>query len=179
MRHLLNRLLYIGTLKLRLLAVAILCLPVLIAGGLSNKSASASPLPAPTIVATAPAACSSGFFGLESWYHFMPPDELGFRGDPCAIHCFNFFVQNKPNDCGESNSDIPGVILAIVDDLLRVAALAALAFIFAGAFKYVGSRGNSERTASAESTLLNALIGLAISLVAVAVVSFIGNKLGG
>lgn len=167
--------------RIALFSISLLIMPAVTAMGIWSASASAAPLPSPTVFAATSAYCTKGFFGLEPWYHFMPASELGYNGDPCAIHCFNFFVQNKhnPNECGETASDVPGVILAIIDDLLRIAALVAVAFIIIGSFQFVGSRGNSERTASAQSTVLNALIGLAIALVAVGFVSFIGNRLGG
>jgi hypothetical protein len=50
--------------------------------------------------------------------------------------------------------------------------------VLIGAFQYVGSRGNAERTASAQSTIISALTGLAVALVAVAFVAFLGNRLG-
>ncbi len=118
-----------------------------------------------------------GFLGLEPWYHFMPDSELGLNGDPCAIHCFNIFAQGDKNECGHKASDIPGVVLAIIDDLLRLSALVAVGFILIGSFEYVGSRGNAERAASAQSTIISALTGLAIALVAVALVSYLGGQL--
>lgn len=171
--------------KIRLFGIGLFCLAVLAAGLLFGRPASAASLPAPVLFAGAKAdACNSvGFFGLEPWYHFMPDSEIGVNkigdapADQCGIKCFNLFVQNAPNDCGETASDIPGVILAIVDDLLRVSAIVAVVFILIGSFQFVGSRGNSERTASAQSTIISALTGLAIALVAVALVSFLGDQL--
>jgi hypothetical protein len=172
-------------LKTKLFGIGLVCLAVLAAGLLFGKPASAAALPAPTVFAASKAdACNSvGFFGLEPWYHFMPDSEIGVNkigdapADNCGIKCFNLFVQNAPNDCGETASDVPGVILAIVDDLLRVSAIVAVVFILIGSFQFVGSRGNSERTAGAQSTILSALTGLAIALVAVALVSFLGDQL--
>lgn len=120
---------------------------------------------------------NSKFFGLEPWYHFMHDSSFGRNGDPCAVKCFNIYPQHTENACGYKASDIPGVILVIIDDLLRIAALVAVAYIIVGSFEYVASRGNSERAASAQSTIISALTGLAIALVAVALVSFLGNRL--
>lgn len=165
-----------------ILSLALLASIALGAGFLKAQTASALPMPG-RIVAASADFCDKkangplGFFGLEPWYHFMPDSELGDHGNPCAVKCFNLFEQKQDNECGQQASDIPGVILAIIDDLLRLAALAAVAFIFIGSFEYVGSRGNSERAASAQSTIISALTGLAVALVAVALVSFIGNQL--
>lgn len=167
----------------RTLFAVVLAAAVFTAASLARPdAASASALPVRTVAASvdyceAQASGPLGFLGLEPWYHFMPDASLGAHGDPCAIKCFNIFPQGMKNDCGQKASDVPGVILVIIDDLLRIAALVAVAFIIVGAFQYVGSRGNSERSANAQSSIMNALTGLAITLVAVALVSYLGNQL--
>lgn len=143
----------------------------------------AAALPSPAFAAGA-ASCNKGFFGLRPWYGFMPNSEIGVPkqgdtpADKCGIRCFNIFVQSAPNECGETGSDVPGVVLAVIDSLLRIAGLVAVGFIFVGSFQYVASRGNAERTAQAQSTVMNALIGLAVSLVSVGLIAFLGNRLG-
>jgi hypothetical protein len=136
--------------------------------------------------------CKHTFLGLKPWYQYMgdslndgtPSDNPGLSADEakknvCDVKCFNVFTTEKANDCGKKSSDVPLVLLAIVDDLLRIAGLVALGFIIVGAFRYVASQGNPDSTAKAQDTIVNALLGLAISVTAVAFVSFIGNKLGG
>jgi len=127
----------------------------------------------------------NGFFGLKPWYYYMDKElgePFGSKGskapaDPCGVRCFNIFEQANPNACGQKKSDLPGIGLVIIDNLLRVGGLVAVAFVIIGSFQYVASRGNSERTSSAQSTIISALTGLAITLVAVALVSFLGNRL--
>lgn len=146
--------------------------------------------PANPNATTLEAKCNKGgFFGLESWYHYLPNSEIGIDAvkdkngnvvipaDPCGVKCFNIFVQSKPNDCGEKNSDVPAILLAIIDDLLRIVGIVAVAFVLVGAFQYVGSRGNADRTAQAQRTIAGALSGVVIAAVAVAFVSFIGRNL--
>lgn len=112
--------------------------------------------------------CSSGsFFGFKSWYHY-----LDRTPDGCDIETFQIF----PTD--STPSDIPLILLAVVDDLLRLAGIIAVAFVLVGAIQYVTSQGNPEDTAKAQSTVINALIGLAVAIVAVGFVSFLGSKLG-
>lgn len=173
----------------KLAGIVLLAGLVLGAGLFHSQPASASPLPSPALFANTKAdnCDKSGFFGLEPWYHFMPDSEIGVNtivsgsasvpSDPCGIKCFNIFVQTAPNECGETASDIPGVVLAILDDLLRVAAIVAVAFILVGSFQFVGSRGNSERTANAQSTIINALTGLAVALIATTLINYLGNQL--
>lgn len=106
------------------------------------------------------------FFGLIPWWQYLPNTD--FDND-CNVVQFDVL----------HGSDIPLVLLAVVDDLLRVAALVAIAFVIYGAIKYTTSQGDPESTSKAQSTIVNALIGLAISLISVAFVSFISNQLGG
>lgn len=117
----------------------------------------------------APDSCPSNeFFGLVPWYHYLPAD----RFEGCEVKDFRFLGSG-------TNSDVPLVLLAVVDDLLRIAGIVAVAFVIVGAIKYVTSQGNPEATANAQSTIVNALIGLVVALVAIGFVSFVGDRLGG
>ncbi|MDB5170381.1 MAG: hypothetical protein JWO35_75 [Candidatus Saccharibacteria bacterium] len=121
-----------------------------------------------TLFSVVKQSCSSGdFLGFVSWYHY-----LDRTPDGCDIETFQFFPD------GTTPSDVPLVLIAVIDDLLRLAGIIAVAFVLVGAVQYIASQGNSEDTSKAQSTILNALIGLAIAVVAVAFVSFLGNKLG-
>jgi len=126
--------------------------------------------------------CKKTFFGLVPWYYYMDQEfqsDYKYGGSACDIKCFNLFNQSEYNECGQLHSDVPAVLLAVIDDLLRIAGMVAVAFVFVGAFQYTTSSGNPEQTAKARSTLINALAGLAVALVSVAFVSFIGNRLAG
>jgi hypothetical protein len=107
----------------------------------------------------------TGFLGLVPWYHYLPDSK--FQG--CDIK--NFTVLG-------GKSDLPLVLLAVVDDLLRIAGLVAIAFVIVGAVRYVTSQGNPDDAAKAQSTIINALIGLAVAMISVAIVSFLGARLG-
>ncbi len=120
-------------------------------------------------------ACSKGFLGLIPWWHYLPPGDFSGNAantDGCNIRGFHFISAGGQND-------IPLVLLAVLDDLLRIAGIVALAFVIVGAFKYVTSQGNAEQTARAQSTVIDALLGLAIAVTATVFVDFLGNKLGG
>jgi hypothetical protein len=111
-------------------------------------------------------SCNPGgksFFGLPHWYQYLS------------------FQQNFDGTC-TPNFVFPGdillILLAVLDILLHVAALVAVGAIIYGGFQYLTSQGEPEATKHALSTIINALIGLAITILAVAIVSFIGTKLG-
>ncbi len=152
-------------------------------GGASDPSGSdpavASATPPPPLDTAD--KCNQPFLGLEPWYEYMPKELVDPAEDPahaCEVKCFNIFQLSVPNDCGQRRSDIPGVLLAVIDDLLRIIGVVAIGFVFYGAFKYVESRGNPEKTAQAQSTIINALAGTGIAMVAVGFIAFLGNQLG-
>ena len=105
------------------------------------------------------------FFGLVPWYHYLNVDNR------CNIKSFTFLK------AGESG-DIPLVLLAVVDDLLRIAGLVAVGFVIYAGIQYITSQGEPDKTAKAQSAIINALVGLAVSIVAVGVVTYIGGRLG-
>jgi len=110
----------------------------------------------------------SSFFGLRPWYYYLPDNK--FEG--CDIKKFQLLPTDK------SPSDVPLVLLAIVDDLLRIGALVAIGFVIYGAIQLVTSQGDPDGAATAQKTITNALIGLVIAIVAATFVSFLGTKLG-
>jgi len=129
------------------------------------------------LFATAPSGCENDFFGLRTWYHYLPTSDFGVNvngnNEACALNSHFTFI--SPGGA----TDIPLILLAVVDDLLRIAGIVAVAFVVYGAIQFIASQGNPEQTARAQSTVINALIGLAIAIISVAFVSFLGNRLGG
>lgn len=109
------------------------------------------------------------FLGMKAWYYYLPQSDF----DGCSIKRFTFL----PDASG--HADLPLILLAIVDDLLTLAGVVAVAFVIVGAFQYVASQGNPEQTARAQSTIINALIGTAIAITAAVFVNFLGQTLGG
>lgn len=111
---------------------------------------------------------SSDFLGFKAWYHYLKVSDSG-----CDIVSFQLLpTDSKP-------SDVPLVMLAIIDDLLRIGGLVAVGYVLLGGIKYITSQGDPEGIAKAQGTVINALLGLSVSIIAVAFVAFLGNKLGG
>ena len=75
-------------------------------------------------------------------------------------------------------NDFTLIALALLDMALRLAGLVTVIFVLYGGIQYVLSQGEPDKTKDAQQTIINALIGLVIALVATALVSFIGNRLG-
>jgi Type IV secretion system pilin len=110
------------------------------------------------------------FFGLLPWDYYLPSSDLD--ATTCSIRHFHFLGG------GGQPADLPLILIAVVDDLLRIAGLVAIAFVIVGAIRYTTSQGNPDDTAKAQSTIINALIGVAVATVAVGIVSFLGSSLG-
>lgn len=119
--------------------------------------------------------CTSGsFFGLRPWYYYLPNSGAENRFDAnCDIKNFVLLPSGQ-----NGSSDVPLVLLAIIDDLLRIAALVAVGFVIVGAVQMITSQGSPDEASKARSTIINALLGLAIAIIAAAFVSFLGNALG-
>jgi hypothetical protein len=118
--------------------------------------------------------CHEGsFFGLIPWYHYL--NAAGQMDKDCNIinnGSAGFHVLG-------SNSGFLLIALAVVDDMLRVAGVVAVGFLIYAGIRYTMSQGSPDETAKAQSTLVNALIGLAVAVIAVGLVSFIGHQVGG
>ena len=70
---------------------------------------------------------------------------------------------------------IGGTISAIILMFLSVVGLISVAYIIYGGFRYVTSGGNSETTAAAKKTIVNALIGLIIVILSYVMVRLVTN----
>ncbi len=110
------------------------------------------------------AACSKhAFFVFDPWWKY-----LDVKKDADGI-CQVVF---------EFPYDLTLVALAILDMMLRLGGLIAVAYVIYGGIQYVTSQGEPDGVKNAQNTIINALVGLAITLLAAAAVSFIGNRLG-
>ncbi len=103
---------------------------------------------------------SNGFFGFPTWYKYLEGQREVGGCAPSLDHI----------------SDLWLILLAVIEMLLRVAVLAAIAYLIFGGFKYISSRGNSDKITQAKTAVIDALIGLFIAIAAVAVVNFIGKS---
>src|SRR5437764_11983375 len=95
-------------------------------------------------------ACKGGgFLGFPTWYEYLHGQTT--HDGLCSPKL-------------TSLSDIWLIAAAIIEILLRVAALVAVGFVIYGGAKYITSQGESEATTKARDTIVNALIGLAIAI---------------
>ncbi len=101
---------------------------------------------------------SSGFFSFPTWYEYL-----------CSSSNGNPQITNI--------NDIWLIVLAIINILLRVAAMIAVFYIIYGGIKFMTSQGNPEEINKAKSTVLSAVIGLIICVIADVSISFIAGQI--
>lgn len=111
---------------------------------------------------------SHWLLSFPTWYEYLPSGDFGAN---CEIDKFTFLSPSSPGD-------IVLIILALIDILLRIAGLIAFIYTLYGGFQYLTSQGEPDKLKTAQDTIKNALIGLAIALVATGVVAFVGHTLG-
>lgn len=107
------------------------------------------------------------FLGLLPWYHYL---RMSSVDGACEVQNFHLLG---------ANSSILLILLALIDDLLRVAGLLAVIFVIYAGIKYITSQGSPDKTAAAQRTIMNALIGLVIAVLSIQLVAFLGNQLAG
>lgn len=81
-------------------------------------------------------------------------------------------ILKAPQGLG-SQKDIGGIFLTVTNVLLFVAGAIAVIFILVGAIKYATSGGNDQQVKSAKDTIVNAIVGLIIAILAILIVNFV------
>jgi hypothetical protein len=117
-------------------------------------------------------------------------------GDKCSPTIHHFFIFDSwwkylDGKRDALNNCIPNVDLishpahlwliglAILDMLLRLAGFVAVISIMVAGIELVRTEGSSEKATNARQRLVNSLIGLAIAAGSTALVTFVGNTIGG
>jgi uncharacterized membrane protein YphA (DoxX/SURF4 family) len=68
-------------------------------------------------------------------------------------------------------------VAAVIEILLRLAAIVAVGYTLYGGFLYMTSQGESGKTAQAKDTIIDALAGLVIAVMAAVVIGFIAGRI--
>lgn len=97
-------------------------------------------------------------FGIQPWYACLPRDGLG-------------------NPIITKLSDVYLIIFPAIDSLVKVAALVAIGYIFFMLIKIMYARGDAGKIATATMGIRDAVIGLIIALISVAIVNFAAGSL--
>ncbi len=111
---------------------------------------------------SAAASCSdkdTSFLSFPTWYRGLIKDEA-----TCTL--------NGPEIGGLSNY-IWHIVLNVIDILIMAIGYISVGFIIYGGFQYLTSAGNADGAKKGKTTITNAIIGLILAIVSVAVVRFI------
>lgn len=100
---------------------------------------------------------AGSFLGFPTWYEFLPTNSTG-----------------SPAFTGIN--DVWLIVAAVIDILLRIAAIIAIFVVIYGGIEFITSGGEPEKAASARSTVINALIGLVISVTAATLITFVAGR---
>ena len=110
--------------------------------------------------------------GIPAWYQYL------YKGQQLRADASGFSVVHL-SSTGALGTDMGLVALGVLDIVLRLAGFAAVIYIIYGGIQYITSQGEADKTKHALRTIINAFVGLVISIVAASVVAFVGNRLGG
>lgn len=116
--------------------------------------------------------CSQSFLGFPTWYR-------GLVDGDCNV------ISPTAHDAGtnEATTDISLakfisiIALNVVEIGVMASSYVAFFFILFGGFKYLTSAGSSTAVEGAKKTITNAVIGLVLSILAVAIITFVFNRL--
>ena len=102
------------------------------------------------------------FFGFPHWYKYLDgiKDQQG--------HCVPSIG---------ALSDIWRIVAAVIEILLRISTIAAVAVIIYGGVTYITSQGEPDKTAKARTTIVNALVGMALSIMASLIITFVAGSI--
>lgn len=100
------------------------------------------------------------FFGLPTWYKYLPGETTD---NVCNVQVARL-------------NDAWLIVAALLELLLRVAAMVAVAMIVYGGVMFIMSEGQPDKTKKALSTIINACIGLAIAIVSAGVITFVAGR---
>lgn len=83
-------------------------------------------------------------------------------------------IPDAPNEAVQE-TDVGRLIFNILQAILSIIGLIAVVFVVYGGFKYMTANGDEEQIKAAKKTIVNAVIGLIVILLAWAIVSVVAN----
>ncbi|HEY1645187.1 MAG TPA: pilin [Candidatus Saccharimonadales bacterium] len=110
------------------------------------------------------AACTktSNLFAFPNWYEYLS--------------CTSATSPSPGSPQFTSLSDVWLIVAAVIEILLRVAALIAVGIVIYAGIQYTTSQGNPEQTSRALNTIIYAAIGLALCILSAVIVTFIARS---
>ena len=91
-------------------------------------------------------------------------------GDPCDS---TVSAVREANGCDGSQDALPGIVTKIINAIILVIGIVAVIAIVYGGVQYMTSTGNTDKIQKAKHTILYAVIGLIICVLAYAIVNIV------
>lgn len=77
-----------------------------------------------------------------------------------------------------SSQSLSDLIVRVIDLLLTFAGVVAIVFVVIGGYQYIASGGNEEAAEKGKKTLINAIIGIVVVVLAYAIINVLVNLVG-
>lgn len=123
--------------------------------------------PTPASAATSQADCEARLLGIPPWQRGL----VQFENGDCNI--------KSPADVGGLSQFIWTIVLNVIEMALFVVGFMAVGFIIFGGFQFLTGGSNPGQIEKARKTILNAVIGLAISMAAIGITNLIFRIING
>lgn len=104
------------------------------------------------------AACSDRLLTFPAWYQ-------GLTDSDCNI--------KSPADVGGLSPFIWRIVLNVLETMLQLVGYISVGYLIFGGFKYMTALGEAGNIVKAKDTIKNAIIGLVIAVISIALVNFI------
>lgn len=79
--------------------------------------------------------------------------------------------------CGNDGAGLFSVIKAIIQTMLFISGIVAIIVIIVGGIRYITSNGDQARVKAAKDTILYAVVGLVVAIMAFAIVGFVMDRI--
>ena len=118
----------------------------------------------------AAAACADRLLTFPTWYRGISEDVKG-----------NCEIKSPASLDPDPNKALPKfiwtIVLNIIEVMLQIVGYISVAFIITGGFKYITSTGTPDDIVKARKTILNAVVGLVLSIFSVAIVNLVAGAI--
>lgn len=112
---------------------------------------------------TTMAACTTRpLLTFPAWYR-------GLTKDDCSI--------KSPTDAGGLSKFIWTIVLNVIEMMLQIVGYVSVGFIIFGGFKFITGTGTPDTVVKARTTVLNAVIGLILSIASIGIVNVIAGAI--
>lgn len=111
---------------------------------------------------------------------FLPTPNTFAVDPPASDICNKNEVPNSVKEaagCAHEGDKLPSMVINILNAVIGILGLVAVIFIIIGGVNYMTSTGEAAKLEKAKKTILYAVIGLGVCVLAFAIVNFVANIL--